>query len=88
MFKTTIKFNPQIERTLISMSEMKPCDIGIIQEESFIGHLVMRTSSKSKFEVIDLSSFRPDNCWIDKPDILVKLIPQNTSVTITFKQEN
>jgi len=59
----------------ISMSDMKPGQIGIIVSiphtkislEKYVGHLVMRSLSIDNYEVMDLTKFTPDACWTGKP---------------------
>jgi len=52
-------------RTVVKLREMEPCDIGRIVElgSPQFNHIVMRTASKSSFEVMNLSYPGADNCW-------------------------
>jgi hypothetical protein len=63
------------ERRIVKMSEMRPCDWGRIIEGSKIGHLVMRTASSYKFEVMNMTAIRVDSCWTNKDaSIRVELV--------------
>lgn len=63
---------------------MQPCDIGIIiQGSNSIGHIVMRTASKDKFEVMDLSCAGADKCWTGGCSLKVQLLSGGESVTLT-----
>ena len=73
MTKCTINIPTGIP-SIIPMSEMKPLDIAIIKEATYENHVVFRTASIDKFEVIDLTTFKADSCW-NEPNILkVQLI--------------
>jgi hypothetical protein len=56
------------ERRTVKMSEMRPCEWGriIYSARSYNGHLVMRTASRNKFEVMDMTDMRIDSCWTHK----------------------
>ena len=52
------------ERRIVKMSEMRPCEFGrIIDLHNRSGHLVMRTASSTKFEIMDLTDMHQDSCW-------------------------
>jgi hypothetical protein len=54
------------EIRIIKMSEMRPCEFGRIIDLPLSGHLVMRTASSIKFEIMDLTDLREDRCWTNK----------------------
>jgi len=67
------------EPEYIKMSDMKPLDIGVTRETS---RTVMRTASRSKFEVMDLSIPSPGSCWGRDCGMLVKLLKSGTKITL------
>jgi len=70
----------------IKMCDMKPLQVGYVVGGFYNGHLVMRTASIDKFEVIDLTQYREDTCWTDlEIDHNVKLLVPDEEVTITLK---
>ena len=62
------------------MYEMQPLEVCVVVANgSYVGHVVMRTASQTKFEVMDLTDPRPDSCWTDSPNIQVReLYPGET----------
>jgi hypothetical protein len=63
------------ERRIIKMSEMMPCEWGRIIGGENAGHLVMRTASSYKFEVMDMTQIMADGCWTNEDvSIMVKLV--------------
>lgn len=61
---------------VISMSKMKPFDIGKVVSGAHSGNIVMRTASLCYFEIMCLSAPGPNSCWTDEAssqDIKVKL---------------
>jgi hypothetical protein len=67
------------ENIIIPMNKMKPLQIGIISGWNYSninGHIVMRTASGHRFEVMDITNPGPDKCWTSEDiDIKVKLLP-------------
>jgi hypothetical protein len=41
---------------VISMGNMKPLQIGVIVSDPYNGHIVMRTASTDRFELMDLTN--------------------------------
>jgi len=73
------------EYEIIEMHEMRPLQVGIIVQasHSYYGDIVMRTASQSKFEVMNLTSPRSNNCWMGYScSIKVRLLAKNETVTI------
>lgn len=70
MSNTTITINsPMSPQRLIDMGEMEPLAVGRIVASpynAYAGHVVMRTASPSKFEIMDLTYFYKESCWTDK----------------------
>jgi hypothetical protein len=88
MFKT--ETTERSQERIIKMSDMKPGDIG--QVHAFVpggmydGHLVMRTFSSDKFEVMDLSDPGKNSCWQSEPAFIkVELLPPGSKVTLTVE---
>lgn len=67
---------------IIRMSEMQSLQIGKIVDKEFNGHIVMRTVSSRKFEVVDLTM--PHSFWDQANDIMVELFPPGTVIQITI----
>lgn len=67
MSNTTITINPSLPlQRLIDMSEMEPLAVGRIVTSTcnaYVDRIVMRTSSSSKFEIMNLSDSYKDSCW-------------------------
>lgn len=73
----------------MKMNDMKPCQICRIVKSSASengGHIVMRTASTTKFEVMDLSEPGADSCWCNKPDIEVVPLIAGTEIKIIVKE--
>jgi hypothetical protein len=71
---------------LIPMNELKPLEFAIATEGYCKGHIVMRTASTNKFEVINISRFEENICWTDGDvDLLVQRI--NVDIIIKIKGE-
>ena len=74
---------------IVKMYHMKPLQVGRIVcngNDMRNNHLVMRTASTEKFEVIDLSEYEEDACWTDpEASYNVKLLAPDEEVTITLK---
>jgi hypothetical protein len=73
--------------SLIEMRDMKPCQIGIIEDSEYgdSDEIVMRTAETNKFEVMSLSNPNEDNCWTGNPTIKVRLLPPGTKIMIEVK---
>ena len=72
--------NEESDDDLIEMRYMKPFELGYIQEGSeYYNCLVMRTSSLTQFEVINLTEPEVNNCWSEN-SLLVRLLPAGTQV--------
>ena len=64
--KLTLKAtNNENLRTTKFMRDMEPLEACVIADKTsaYDGHLVLRTSSTKKIEVINLVTLRPDQCW-------------------------
>lgn len=51
----------------IPMNKLKNGEFAIVTDDTYPeynGHLVVRTLSACRFEVMDLSKFEPDSCWV------------------------
>lgn len=78
--KTVIE-KGQNKPTAILMKDMEPCQMGFCEYEGE-QKLVMRTASKSKFEVMNLTDFSPNKCWDHFCTLQVTLVTE--PVTVTF----
>ena len=59
------------------MYEMQPLEVCVVGVGT--DHVVMRTASQTKFEVMDLTDPRPDSCWTYRAELLVReLYPGET----------
>jgi len=74
MRKTIIQCDKDV--SVKEMGDLEPLEFGVVINGDYQGHLVMRTASVNKFEVIDLTAFGPDHCWTIGNDLLIKLIPK------------
>ena len=48
------------------VNKMQPCEVCVIDDQKTNinnGHIIMRTASTTKFEVIDLTELSEDACW-------------------------
>jgi len=78
------------ERRIINMSGMRPCEWGriIYSERSYNGHLVMRTASRNKFEVMDMTDMRIDNCWTHRDSYtMVELAKKGEKFTFEIVEQ-
>jgi len=70
----------------IPMNKMQPLQVGVIIDKShgeFFGHYVMRTASEHNFEVIDLSVWKPNYCWIDNDaELRVRLLDEDKKLVM------
>lgn len=78
-----VKIEGSPEEKTIYMREMKPLQIG----KTDFGHIVMRTASVDKFEVMDLTEPIQENCWTGNPGVRVRLLNKNESVTLKISNE-
>lgn len=72
---------------VVPMSKMEPYGIGkIVSPGNQCGHIVMRTASINKFEVMDLTDQRQDgSCWTYKDiQLEVELFPPGASICFTI----
>ncbi len=82
-----MKPNIVLQRTgkAILLSELKPLQFAIVcGGHTYDGHLVMRTASIDKFEVIDMTLFEKDVAWLNS-DSTAKVQPVEVEMTITVK---
>jgi len=59
---------------IITMGDMQPGQVGVIVGETLYnkkGMYVLRTTSVDEFQVLNLSTFKPDRCWCDDDDVSV-----------------
>jgi len=76
------------QRRSSTMADIQPLEIGVIIDHKSVhyGHVVMRTASTGKIEVMDLTSPGIDVCWTDNiPDIPVRIYQSGTRVAIIVK---
>ena len=69
----------------INMGNMKTLDIGRIRGGEYEGHVVMRTASTDKFEVMNMTESRTDVCWTKHNTLQVELFKSGEAITITAK---
>jgi hypothetical protein len=82
-----LKVNFKEEPKLIQAREMQPMQIGMICDEMAginEGHIVMRTQSRSKFELMNLSNPKTDRCWTNRPTFMVELLQDGQSITLSY----
>jgi len=77
---------------LYTMNEMEPLEIGVICESPHNngkGHVVLRTASFDKFEVIDLTDPGTDCCWTDRKSLtcIKVFIPKETVFNINISNK-
>ena len=62
------------------MYEMQPLEVCVVVDTTdYKSHIVMRTASVEKFEVIDLTTPRPSCCWtLNVPITVRELYPGET----------
>lgn len=77
------------ESRVVKMSEMKPLQVGRVIDEGFtMGHIVWRTASTGKFEVVDLSRYGQDSCWTkDNPGLKFRLFPPDEWITVILSND-
>lgn len=84
MSTTTVKIEQ--EGKVISMSEMKPCEVAKIVDERHHGNIVMRTQSSEVFEVMNLTNFKKDRCW-SSPSCPLKVQLLNAEITVKILED-
>ena len=83
-----VKKETTIKDTVVEMGDLEPFQIGIIVDTDssckvYKGHLVMRTASTDKFEVMDISEPKEDMCWTDDDTSLkVRRLHSGEKVTL------
>lgn len=85
-----LKINNNVKAAkIMEMHEMLPLQVARIVEKDLKStyHIVMRTASVRKFEVIDLTEPGPNECWIGEPTIQVELLPPDEPCTINLYNE-
>jgi hypothetical protein len=67
------------KRTTVKMSQMEPCEWGRIINSPgpYNGHLVIRTASSIRFEVMDMTDMNQDACWMDEDASTVVELAKN-----------
>ena len=77
------------ERKTILMEEMKPLQVGkIVLDTKYGDRIVMRTSSTSHFEVMDLSNPGEDVCWTSDTGLQVELFSSHEKVVFEIFNGN
>lgn len=80
IIKSAVKTEP-----LIKMRDMNPLTIARISAGAYKGEIVMRTANSETMEVMSLSDFSEDKCWIMATDIMVQPLPDAT-ITINLNE--
>lgn len=80
MIKLINKQEPQPIAKTKPMYQMQPLEVCVVVANGpYVDHVVMRTASEGKFEVISLEAPRLDGCWTGRPEIQVReLYPGET----------
>lgn len=77
---------PLATNKLNSMRDMEPGDVAIVTgySSTFNGHVIMRTYSAKKAEIMDLTEY---GCWVgaDIPNIQVRLVKARIDVHILIE---
>ena len=81
-----IEMEEREEKNVVKMSEMKPCDVGVIIDGKYKNSIVMRTQNISVFEVINLTLFEEDRYWKNECSIPVRLVDAEITVKIKEKE--
>jgi len=74
-------------KIVILMGAMEPLQVGRIvsQSSSSVGHIVLRTASTSKFEVMDITDGTVDACWelsMKNQGLEVELLSPDEAITL------
>ena len=65
------------------MNKMGPLEIGkIIGDGQYFNAIVMRSASRSNFEVFHLSEPSEGRCWNERCVLLVELFPPGTQIIL------
>tara|TARA_R110000744_G_scaffold344116_2_gene449377 strand:+ start:977 stop:1237 length:261 start_codon:yes stop_codon:yes gene_type:complete len=74
----------EVDHTIL-MGNMKPLQVGVIEDSCYRDHVVMRTQAINVIEIIDLSDFVADNGFGGGHHHLkVRLLGQGESVTLNI----
>lgn len=71
---------------VIPMSEMEPCQIAQIVEPGAQnnGEIVLRSAGVDSFEVMSLTNFRKDSCWLSSDcPISVRLLTEPLTIILS-----
>ena len=82
-----IELDEPKEPAVKTMGDMEPLEICVIVDDfgGYKGFLVMRTASKHKFEVIDLTNLKERKYW-DNKDCTLKVKPyKGGSIVLEFE---
>ena len=69
----------------IKMSEMKPMQGGVVVDDrytNYLGDYVLRTQSKDKFEVMNLSDPQPGYSWRCESNLKIRLLKGPVTIEI------
>ena len=82
--------SPSDDNGTIFMSDMKPCQIGVVEKngDNQNGHMVMRTATTLKKEVMNLTDPGVGRCWIfyiDDENTGLKVRPLKPGTRITLE---
>jgi len=78
------KENEMKEPVKMLMRNMPPLSVAKILYNEYVGHIVMRTSSYDKFEVMDLTNPGEDRCWTSRNTLWVEILDLD-EITINLK---
>lgn len=69
---------------LIRMDQLQPLEVAIIKDpnHSRNGDVVMRTASRSQFEVFSLTDAAPSRCWTDNCGLRVLKVKAKITVKV------
>lgn len=87
---TTITFLSQSTKGSIPMTDLRPGEVAkVISPNSEIawnaeGHWVMRTLNSDRFEVMDLTEFNTDCCWVGNAKSIsaIEVVPLQKGQTL------
>ena len=72
----------------LPMRDMKPLQVAtIISDNRYNGHLVMRTASRTPFEVMDLTEAKAGLCWDSHTSLNVELVTGTITVTVELSNK-
>ena len=79
-----IEIKTENTENIITMSEMEPGQVGVIVDDAYNGHYVLRTYAINHFEVMDLNI--ANRCWATELcPLKVRLLNPDESVIVEFK---